>query len=191
MKENGIFIRIKDTGVVTKSGAMALSMKVTGKLTKLTVEEDLFMLMVIFMMVIGKTIKLMDLENTLTLMELSTKENGLTTSSTVKVKKSGQMVHSTKETTNLARKMDLENFCGLTGLLMKETSSTIIFMDTENTNGLTVVNSQVTGSAIRCTVPDSLHGLMVGATKVNIMMIKSKDMVSLRGLTAGNMMAHG
>jgi hypothetical protein len=59
-----------------KSGATALSMRVTGKLTKLTVEEDLSTLMETFMMVIGKMIKLMDLENILTQTVLNMKVNG-------------------------------------------------------------------------------------------------------------------
>ena len=174
-----------------KFGPMALSLKDFGSKIKPKGSADSFLLTVTFTKVNGLVTKRTEKVNIFTRKAPLIKGAGMKISKKVTEKKSGQMVHSTKETTNLARKMDLENFCGLTGLLMKETSSTIIFMDTENTNGLTVVNSQVTGSAIRCTVPDSLHGLMVGATKVNIMMIKSKDMVSLRGLTAGNMMAHG
>jgi len=112
-KESGISILTIDMVEVTKSGVMVRSMRVTGKLTKLMAEVDLFMLMVISMMDIGKMTKLMALVNTLTLMEPSMKVNGSTISNTAKEKKNGQMVLSTKETTNSVKKMDLESSCGL------------------------------------------------------------------------------
>lgn len=121
-KVNGIYSPATDMVEDTKYGQTEVYMKVTGKTIRLTVVVDSYTQMVIFMTVNGKMIKHMDSENILTLMVPNMKAIGSTISSTVKEKKSGQMVHSTKETTNLARKMDLENFCGLTGLLMKETS---------------------------------------------------------------------
>ena len=102
MKENGISTLTIDMVEAIKSGAMGLSTKVTGKLTKPMAVVDLFMLMVIFMMVIGKMTKLMGLENTLTQMVPSMKVNGSTISNTAKEKKSGQMVLSMKEHMNSA-----------------------------------------------------------------------------------------
>ena len=68
------------------------------------------------------------------------KVTGSTISSTARVKKSGQMVHNTKETTNLAKRMALVSFYGLIGLCMRESLSITIFMVKESTNGQTVEN---------------------------------------------------
>jgi len=59
-----------------KFGLTEASMRDTGNTIKPMAEEDSSMLMVISMMVTGKMIKLMDLDNTLTLTVPSTKDIG-------------------------------------------------------------------------------------------------------------------
>ena len=119
-KANGTCTPTNVMDVVTKSGAMGRSTKVTGRLIRLTVEEGLFMQMEIFMMGIGKMIRLMGLESTLTLMVPNTKESGSTTNNTDKAKKNGLMAPSTKEITNSVKKTVSESSCGLTDHLTKE-----------------------------------------------------------------------
>jgi hypothetical protein len=58
----GFLVKALDKVKVYKSGPMVLYMKVGGKIIKLMVKEDLYMLMEIFTMVIGKMIRLMDME---------------------------------------------------------------------------------------------------------------------------------
>lgn len=59
-----------------KFGVMAVFMKDIGRVIKLMVVGDLFMLMVIFTMVNGRMIRHMVSVNTLILMEQSTKDIG-------------------------------------------------------------------------------------------------------------------
>jgi hypothetical protein len=67
----------------------------------------------------GKTIRLMGLESILTQTEQDMKATGSTINSMAKVRKNGRMVPITKATISLARKMDLEDFYGLTNHSMK------------------------------------------------------------------------
>lgn len=57
MRENGSLAEILDKEEENKYGLMGLCMKDGGKTIKLMAEEDLSMLMEMFMMVNGKTIK--------------------------------------------------------------------------------------------------------------------------------------
>ena len=79
------------------------------------------MQMEIFTMDNGKTTKLMDLVNTLILMELSMKGTGLMINNMDKERKNGQMVHNMKETINSVRKMEEVSSYGLIGLHMMVT----------------------------------------------------------------------
>ena len=74
------------------------------------------------MMATGRTIKRMDLANTLTLTALSTKDIGSTISNTEKEKNIGPMVHSMKVNTSTEKRMDMDNFCGLIGRAIVENS---------------------------------------------------------------------
>jgi hypothetical protein len=64
IKENGLRTKKLDRGKAYKYGQMDLCMKDGGKIIKQMEKVDLFTLMVISMMVIGKTIKPMGLECT-------------------------------------------------------------------------------------------------------------------------------
>lgn len=75
-RESGTPRPNKDMVEVIKFGVMEAYTKDIGRVTKLMVVDDSFMLTVIFMMVIGKMIRLMDLVNIPTPMVLSTKVIG-------------------------------------------------------------------------------------------------------------------
>jgi len=153
---------------------MDLSTKDTGKWIKPMAEEDLSMLTETSMMATGRTIRLMDTDNTPILMVLSTKDIGLMISNTVKEKNIGQMVPNTKVITNSERKMDLENSTGPTKALMLVNLLITIFMETENTNGLIIENMKDNGSPIRCTEEVSSHGPMEENMKVITTMTKKQ-----------------
>ena len=76
------------------------------------------MQMVIFMMVIGRMIKLMVLDNIHIQMEPNMKDIGLMINNMDKEKSIGLMVHNMKETINLVKKMVEENSFGLIDLHM-------------------------------------------------------------------------
>ena len=74
------------------------------------------------MMDTGKTTKLMDSANILTLTEPNTRDTGLTTSNMAREKNTGQMVLNMKETISMARRMEWASSIGLINHLMREIS---------------------------------------------------------------------
>ena len=96
---NGMRQQTREMERDIRYGLMAHSMRDTGRMTRLMVEVDLFMLMEMSMRVNGKMIKHMDMESTCTQMVLNTKDIGGKTSNTVKAKRHGQTEPATKVTT--------------------------------------------------------------------------------------------
>ena len=113
-------------------------MKDTGKMISLMVEDDLSMLMEIYIMDIGRRTRRMGLDNILTQMGPSMKVIGKTINSTVKEKKIGLMELSIQENISLVRKMDMENFFGLISQVTVEIFQIIIYMGKGNIDGLMV-----------------------------------------------------
>ena len=87
------------------------------------------------MMVIGRTIKLMDMDSTLILMEHNMKATGWMISNMDKEKNTGQMVLNTKELINTVKKTATVNSYGLINLLTVVLSSITTFMDMVNIDG--------------------------------------------------------
>ena len=126
------------------------------------------MLMEIFMTVIGKMIKLMDLVSILILMVHNMKVIGLMISNMVKVKRHGRMVLNMKVTISLGKKTASDSFYGLINLAIAETFSIIIFTVTVPINGQTAVSFQETGFATRCMGTEFSRGLMGENMKVSM-----------------------
>ena len=78
------------------------------------------------------------------------------------------MVHSTKATISLVKKMGLVSFYGQINLVIAETFLIIIFMGMVPINGLMVVSFQETGFVTKCTEMVYSHGQMVENMKVNM-----------------------
>lgn len=104
-------------------------MKAIGKGINVVATVGLFMLMEMFMMVIGKMIKLMVKEFTFISTEQNTKENGKRTHNTGMEWKNGLMNLTLKVITKMERKMKKESLVGLTDHIMKVISMKIIFME--------------------------------------------------------------
>jgi len=90
---------------------------------------------------IGKMIKLMDMDNTLILMEHNMKAIGSTISNMDKGKNTGQMVPNTKEHINTVKKTDMVNSYGLINPLTVVLSSITTFMVTVNIDGPIIENT--------------------------------------------------
>ena len=119
------------------------------------------------------------------------KDTGSMINNTVKEKKNGQMVLSTKEIINSVKRTDSESSSGLIDLPMKVTFWTTIFTDTVSINGLTEENSLEIGFAIRCMEKDFSLGPMVEDTRASIMMTKNKDTAFSLGQMEESTMALG
>ena len=83
-----------------------------GRMIRPMEEVDSSMQMAIFMMDTGKMIRLMVLDNIPILTEHSTRANGVMTSSTAKVKKSGPMVQNSREIIISVKSMASDNSTG-------------------------------------------------------------------------------
>jgi hypothetical protein len=142
---SGINLLVKDMAEATRYGLTEASMRDTGRMTKLTVKEDLSMLTEIFMTAIGRMIRPMDSEVILTPMEPSIKDIGKMISNMEKVRNNGLMAHNTQEAINTERKTVLESSCGQTSLLTMVNSLIITSMARVSTDGLTVENTSETG----------------------------------------------
>ena len=139
----------------------------------------------------GKMIKLMGSASILIQMEPNMKDTGSMINNTVKEKKNGQMVLSTKEIINSVKRTDSESSSGLIDPPMKVTFWTTIFTDTVSINGLMEENSLEIGFAIRCMEKDFLLGPMVEDTRASIMMTKNKGTAFSLGQMEESTMALG
>ena len=133
MMENGSVV--SETATVSRNGQMAHSMMVTGKITELTVKESSFILMEIFTMEIGSTIKLMVTVCTIISMVPCTKVTGVMISNTAKEKKAGLMALSTKDFIWLVRNMEWVFTAGTTAVNIMENGSRIKSKDSEHIAG--------------------------------------------------------
>ena len=115
----------------------------------------------------GRTIKLMAMEFTITLMAQNMKESGLKTSSTERVLRFGPTMLNTKASIRKARSTDMECSSGLTTQLTTVCSTTTIFTVLVFINGLMVVNTTENGKVTRCMVQESSLGTMVVDMKVS------------------------
>ena len=175
----------------TKYGATEVFMKDTGKTTRPTGAVDLYMLMVIFTMAIGKTIKPMATESTRTRTVPNMRVTGSMTNSTVKVWRSGRTAPSTKEPTNLVRRMDTVNSYGPTCLHTRATSLTTTSTALASTGGQMAECTKEIGYAIKCMVEETLAGLMAASTPETITTTRNKDMEYLLGQMVANIMELG
>ena len=86
------------------SGLMALFMKDTGDIIRQMEKEDLFMVIEMFILEIGKMIKLMALANLSMMMVQHSMDNGSKTRDMEKVEKSGLMAHTLKVNTLMVKR---------------------------------------------------------------------------------------
>lgn len=115
-------------------------MKVGGKTIKLMAEEDLSMLMEMFMMVNGWMIKHMAKVFIVIQMALNIRDLGKKTNNMETAQKLGQMELNTKVSTFKAKSTEWDNLHGLIKVLTMENSLKITFKAQENTIGQMVVN---------------------------------------------------
>ena len=174
IKDNGLRIMIPDMVKATRFGLTEAYMKDIGRMIRPMEEVDSSMQMVIFMMDTGKMIRLMVSGNIPILTEHSTRANGVMTSSTAKVKKSGPMVPSTRGIIISEKSMALDNSTGQIILLIQEISLTTTFKVTASIAGPTQENTQVIGSATRCTAKEYSHGPTRESMKECTMMIRNR-----------------
>ena len=176
MKESGTPRPNKDMVEVIKYGAMEAYTRDIGRVIKPTVVDDSFMLTVIFMMVTGKMIRIMDLVNTLTRMVLSTKVIGWTINNMAKARSIGLMAPNMKVSISTEKRMDTVSFCGLIDPVIVVSSSIIIFTAKELIHGLMEEFIMEIGSRTKCMEKEYSHGLTVVNMKVNTLMTRNKDM---------------
>ena len=119
------------------------------------------------MMENGRTIKLMAMEFTITLMAQNMKDSGSKTSSTERVLRFGPTMLNTKASIRKARSTDMVCSSGLTTPLTTVCSTTTIFTVLVFINGLMVVNTTENGKVTRCMVQASSLGTMVVDMKVS------------------------
>lgn len=149
IQDNGI--QASEMVLVVKCGQMVQGMKAIGNLIKLTVKENLYMPMVIFMRVSGSTIKLMVKVLIPTLTEPTIMVIGLTISNMVSEWSHGLMVLNMKVTISMARKRVKESLHLLMEAIMKASLNKMKYVDMESTTGQMVSNMMDNGVIIKCT----------------------------------------
>lgn len=127
-------------------------MKDIGRMTKLTVEEELSNSMVTSMRAILKKIRLKDVVPTLILMAKNTLETGRMTSSTDMEKKSGLTVQLSVVIMRMEESTDMVNSNGQMVLPMLAISSMVPSVARVLTPGQMEDNMRASGSKERCTV---------------------------------------
>lgn len=118
--------------MVNNNGRMDPSMKVSGKMTRLVVRENLSTQMGTSMKENGKMTRLTDTDNTYTTTELNILAIGRTINNMVKGKKVGQMELIMKDSMRKVRNMDKESLILLTDLHTMGNSIIMIFMERVN-----------------------------------------------------------
>ena len=106
------------------------------------------MLKALFIKVIGKTGKLMDMGYISILMVQDTKESGLMIKMKEKEEKHGQMGHGSKVLTRMVRNMELESFPGQISVLIQANFTITLCMVLVVINGLTGKSTMVNGKII-------------------------------------------
>jgi hypothetical protein len=153
-------VRVK----VSSCGKTAASTKAIGKMIKLMDREDLSTLMETVTSESGSMIKLMAevLMNIWTAQTMS--ETGKKINSTDTALRHGQMLPSTKVTTNMERSTVSEPLSGLMALPISENFIITTFTAREFTHGQTTESTRVNGALIKCME----KGLLPGLTTVSI-----------------------
>lgn len=158
IRENGSLEQTLEMVEDFRSGQMAHCMRDTGKIARQMEKVDLFTLMVMFMRVCGKMIKLMAMEFTCMLTVPDMKVNGKKTSNTERESRDGQMERCTMESTSKVRNTVEELFSGVTTQFSLESSRTTTSRVTELINGTTGESTTVIGKTTRCMVKVFSHG---------------------------------
>ena len=126
MRESGLCTKLLRRVEADKPGKTGLSTMGGGKIIKLMATADCFILMEIFTKDNGLTTRHMEMERIFTLMGQSILVSGETTSSMVKASKSGLTGQDTRETTCVERKTATEHSTGLTDQFTKDISKITI-----------------------------------------------------------------
>jgi hypothetical protein len=180
-KENGTSLKILRMEEELKSGKTVQDTKACGRMTWLTEEVDLFMLMETSMKENGLTIKLMEEVNTFTSTELCMMENGETINKMERGWRHGPMVLSIKELTLLERNTDTEPSDGLMVQPSLVTSMITISMVMDIINGPMEENTTGLGKKTKWTERENSNGLMVGDTLDSTRMIRNTERESSNG----------
>lgn len=142
--------------------------KVGGKTTKQMEKEDLYMLMAISMMDIGRMIKPMVMEYIVTWTELDMKVIGKKINNMEKDLKHGLMEPAIEETMLKVKNTGQVVSLGLMEVLILVNSMIITLKESEFINGQTEENMMVNGKTTKWKVLVFSHGLMVENTKDSI-----------------------
>lgn len=140
---------------------MEISIKVSGKMTKLTVKGFID-----------------------TWMELFMKVNGEKTNSMARERNHGQTKPCMKVITQRDRSTVREGLPGRITQAIRVNLSTIIFADTAFTNGLTIAATKASGKIIKCTEMEYSSGQIAEFTRVNTSKTRRKERVYSLGQMA-------
>lgn len=141
------------------------------------------MLTVIFTPEIGRMIRPMGSEYTITLMVLNTKASGQRINKMDMERKPGQIKLVTRVIIRRVRSMALVSSTGLTDLLITGHLKIITSKDKVFTNGPMVVNTKVAGLTTRWMDRACSPGKMSDVMRATTLTTKKKGMVSLPGQT--------
>jgi hypothetical protein len=174
-----------------KFGKMGVNLLVIGEMTKLTVKEDSFMLMVTFMKEIGLTIKLKEEEPMSIWTVLNTWVNGEKIVNTDMESRVGQIMQNMKVITSTVRNMASVLSNGVTDHLTSVNFTIIIFMVKVCIHGQTTEFTKVNGGQIKCMGKELLHGLTGVNMLENMLKTKNEDMENSFGLMVDATEANG
>ena len=149
------------------------------------------MLMVMFTMETGKTIKPMVMDSTTTLMEPDMKVTGTKINNMVKERRFGPIMLAMRASTKMERNMEEVSSYGPMVQLTLEISLRTIFTAWEFILGRTEGNMMVNGRTTRWTAKVYLPGLMEENMKDNMLTIRKKDKEYSRGQTDASTMVTG
>ena len=164
-----------------KAGLTAVNMRGTGKRTKPTAGDDLFMLMVMCTMENGKMTRLMGMESMITWMVFATMDTGLKTSNMDMERKLGLIMPISKVSTVKERSTGEVYSHMLTDLSTLVSSLKIIFTVKESSIIQAVANMTANGRITKWTVKESSLGPMEENTRASTLTKKRRDMEYLRG----------
>ena len=149
------------------------------------------MLMVMFMMDLGKMIKLKVKEDMCILTERAILEIGYKINNMVRVMKPGLMVLHFKVIMLKEKNMGMESLFGLIKVNMMANFSRTIFMEKVFTLGVIIESFQVIGLTTRWKVMVFSLGLIFVNMKDNTLMIRNKEWEHLHGPMEENMSVNG
>jgi len=174
-----------------KFGKMGVNLLVIGEMTKLTVKEDSFMLMVTFMKEIGLTIKLKEEEHMSIWTVLNTWVNGEKIVNTDMESRVGQIMQNMKVITSTVRNTASVLSNGVMDHLTSVNFTIIIFMVKVCIHGQTTEFTKVNGDQIKCMGKELSHGLTGVNMLENMLKTKNVDMENSFGLMVDATEANG